>query len=162
MTLFADSTFWVAVSLVIFLALVWRPIAKAAPKALDDRAAKIKAEIEEAEALRTEAQELLAQYQRKQREARAEAEAIARHAREEAVRLVRDGNARIEATLKRREQSALNRIRRAELEASAQVRARTVDLAVEAATLMLADRIAGPQGDALIDQAIRELPQKLR
>ena len=161
MAIFQDPTFWVAVALLVFVAAVFKPVAKSVPKVLDDRADKIRAEIAEAEALRAEAQDLLAQYQRKQREAKAEAEAIVQHAREEAARLVKDGNARIEAALKRREQSALDRIRRAEAEATAQIRARTVDLAVEAATILLADRVAGPKGDALIDRAIGELPQKL-
>ena len=161
MTIFQDPTFWVAVALAVFLAAVFKPVAKSVPKALDARADKIRGEIAEAEALRAEAQDLLAQYQRKQREAKAEAEAIVQHAREEAARMVREGSARIETALKRREQSALERIRRAETQAVAQVRARTVELAVEAATIMLADRIAGPKGDALIDRAINELPQKL-
>ncbi|MBM3952544.1 MAG: F0F1 ATP synthase subunit B [Rhodospirillales bacterium] len=162
MAFLTDPTFWVAISLLIFVALVWRPIAKAVPKALDDRAAKIKAEMDEAEKLRVEAQELLAQYQRKQREVSIEAESIVRHAREEANRMTAEGKAKLEAALKRREKSALERIRRAEEQAMAVVRARAVDLAVAATRELLAARLTPAKDDALIDRAIRELPERLR
>ena len=161
MTLFADPTFWVAVSLLIFVALVWRPIAKAAPKALDDRAAKIKAEIEEAEKLRAEAQELLAQYQRQQREVAQEAESIVRHARDEANRMTEEGKAKLEAALKRREAAARERIRRAEEQAVAVVRARAIDLAIAATRQLLARRLTPAKDDALIDRAIKDLPARL-
>lgn len=162
MAFFSDPTFWVAVSLVIFAALVWRPIAKSVPKALDDRAARIKAEMDEAEKLRVEAQELLAQYQRKQREVAIESESIVRHAREETNRMAAEGKARLEAALKRREKTALERIRRAEEQAMAAVRAHAVDLAVAATRELLAQRLTPAKDDALIDQAIKELPERLR
>lgn len=161
MHVFSDPTFWVAVSLLIFAALVWRPIAQAVPKALDERAARIKAEMEEAENLRVEAQELLAEYQRKQRDVAIEAESIVRHARDEAARMTEDGKARLEAALKRREKSALERIRRAEEQAMELVRARAVDLAIAATRELLASRLTPAKDDALIDQAIRELPAQL-
>jgi F-type H+-transporting ATPase subunit b len=161
MAIFSDPTFWVAVSLVIFVALVWRPIAKALPKALDDRAAKIKAEMDEAEKLRTEAQELLAQYQRKQREVAIESESIVRHAREEAARMTEEGKAKLEAALRRREAAARARIRRAEEQAMTVVRSRAVDLAIAATRELLAQRLTPAKDDALIDRAIKELPTQL-
>jgi len=161
MTFFTDPTFWVAISLLLFAALVYQPIAKALPKALDARADKIRAEIEEAEKLRAEAQDLLAQYQRQQREVAAEAETVVRHAREETNRMAEEGKARLEAALKRREKAALERIRRAEEQAMAVIRARTVDLAIAAARTLLSERLTAAKGDALIDQAIKDLPARL-
>ena len=82
--MFSDPTFWTAVAVVLFIALVAKPVSRMATKALDERAEKIKAELDEAERLRNEAQDLLAQYQRKQRDAAKEAEAIIEHAKQEA------------------------------------------------------------------------------
>lgn len=161
MNIFRDPTFWETISFLLFVALVYRPIAKMLPKTLDDRAAKIKAEIEEAEKLRAEAQDLLAEYQRKQREVAAEAETIVRHARDEANRMAEEGKARLEAALKRREKAATERIRRAEEQAMAVIRARAVDLAIEAARSLLAERLTAAKNDALVDQAIKELPTQL-
>ncbi len=161
MTFLTDPTFWEVVALVLFAALVYRPIAKVLPKTLDARAAKIKAEIEEAEKLRAEAQDLLAEYQRKQREVAAEAETIVRHARDEANRMAEEGRLRLEAALKRREKAATARIRRAEEQAMAVVRARAVDLAIEAARALVAERLTPAKNDAIIDRAIKELPAQL-
>lgn len=161
MSIFADVTFWEVVALLLFFALVYKPIAKALPKTLDARAAKIRAEIEEAEKLRSEAQDLLAQYQRKQREVAAEAETIVRHARDETNRMAEEGKARLEAALKRREKAAMERIRRAEEQAMAVIRARAVDLAIEATRKLLAERLTAAKGDALIDDAIKDLPARL-
>ena len=151
MTFFTDPTFWVAISLLLFAALVYQPIAKALPKALDARAAKIRAEIEEAEKLRAEAQDLLAQYQRQQREVAAEAETVVRHAREETNRMAEEGKARLEAALKRREKAALERIRRAEEQAMAGVRAAAAD----AAQNLIGERLERAQAAKAVDAALK-------
>jgi F-type H+-transporting ATPase subunit b len=158
---FGDPTFWVAVAFVIFIAILARPIAKAVPKALDERALKIKRDLDEAERLRIEAQDLLAEYQRKQRDAVREAGEIVAHARAEAARLTEDGRKRLEQSLKRREQLAVERIARAETAALAEVRAKAIDVAIEATRRLLAERAAGAKADTLIDAAIKDLPGKL-
>src|SRR6266849_6390007 len=87
MELFADPEFWVLVAAVIFVAGIWKPARKAVLGALDERGERIRAELDEAQKLREEAEQLLAQYQQREREAAAEAEAIVARAREEAERI---------------------------------------------------------------------------
>ena len=76
----SDPTFWTAVGFFIFVAAVARAVWRSAAKALDDRAAGIKASIDGAAALREEAQALLAGYRRKQQGAEEEAQAVLAHA----------------------------------------------------------------------------------
>lgn len=156
-----DPAFWVAVALIVFVILVTKPVSKMATKALDDRAEKIKTELDEAERLRNEAQDLLAQYQRKQRDAAGEAEAIIQHAKEEAERMDREGRERIKASLERREKLAMDRIKMAEQQAIDQVRARAVDVAIAATQQVLADSLSASKANALIDDAIKQLPDRL-
>ncbi len=156
-----DPTFWVAVALIVFVLLVTKPVSKMATKALDDRAEKIKKELDEAERLRNEAQDLLAQYQRKQRDAAGEAEAIIQHAKQEAERMDREGRARIKASLERREKLAMDRIQMAEQQAIDQVRARAVDVALAATQQVLADSLSTSKANSLIDDAIKQLPDRL-
>lgn len=156
-----DPTFWVLVAFVIFVAAFSRPIGRAITQGLDKRADKIRADLDEAEKLREEAQDLLATYQRKQRDAANEAEAIIAHAREESERIAAHGKERIEASLARREQLALERIKRAEAQALTDVRAHAIDVAVEATRSYLADRVTDPQAEKLLEAAIKELPKKL-
>ncbi|MBO6947263.1 MAG: F0F1 ATP synthase subunit B [Rhodospirillales bacterium] len=159
--MFHDPTFWTAVAVVLFVALIAKPVGKMASKALDERADKIKAELDEAEKLRNEAQDLLAQYQRKQRDAASEAESIIQHAKEEAERMDREGREKLKAALERREKLAMERIEMAEQHAIERVRARAVDVAIAATGQMLADNLSGDKADALVEDAIKQLPGRL-
>lgn len=161
MAFLQDPTFWVLVAFVVFIAATARPILRLITAGLDKRADKIRDELEEAEKLRKEAQDLLAGYQRKQRDAIQEVEDIVQHAREEAEHMAVQGRENLEASLERRRKLALERIAQAETQALDTVRAKTVDLALDATREFLAKELKGKQADALIDQAIKELPEKL-
>jgi len=158
---FGGSTFWVLIAFAIFVAfMVWKARG-AVTGALDARAEAIRTEIDEAQRLREEAQSLLADYQRKQRDALQEAEAMLRAAEEEAVRLRAQAEEELAASLKRREQQALDRIAQAEAAAQAEVRNTAIDLAVSATRKLLEDRLDEKKAAGLVDQAIKELPGKL-
>lgn len=157
----SDPTFWVLVSFVIFVALVWKPGSKAVAQLLDDRAEKIRSDLEKAAKLREEAQVLFAEYQKKQRDALKDAEAIVAAAKAEAEALSKQAAADLESSLKRREQLALQRIAQAEAQATADVRAAAVDLAMAATRKILTDKLDTGRQEALIDAAIKELPGKL-
>jgi F-type H+-transporting ATPase subunit b len=156
-----DTSFWVAIAFIIFVVLAWRPLKKALVTALDDRTDRIRRDIDEAARLREEAQALLAEYKRKQRDAAAEAEEILRHARTEAERLKEQAATDLENLLARREQQAMDRIAQAEAQATAEVRALAVDLAVPATRRLLTDKAGGDMAARLIDDSIREIGTKL-
>jgi F-type H+-transporting ATPase subunit b len=157
------AEFFVAVAFVLFVAgMLYLKVHKTAAAALDARAAAIKAQLDEAQRLREEAQHTLAEYQRKQRDALHEAEAILAEAQAEARRIEAAAAQRTEAMLKRREQQALDMIAAAEATALAEVRNAAVDVAIDATRRLLTDSVDGARGDRLIDAAIGELPGKLR
>ena len=153
--------FWVAMAFVVVVAAVFKPVASRIGAALDDRAETIKTQIDEAVRLREEAQDLLASYERKQRDAAAEAEEIVERARKEADRLGAKAAEDLEKALKRRRQQAMERIARAEAEALDEVRGIAVDVALDATRRLLAEKMSGKRADAMIDVAIEELPEKL-
>lgn len=159
--MFSDPTFWVLVAFVIFVALVWKPGAKAVTQMLDDRAEKIRSDLDKAAKLREDAQALFAEYQKKQRDALQEAQAIVASAKAEAERLSAQAAADLETSLKRREQLALQRIAQAEQQAMADVRAAAVDLAMSATRKLLTEKVDTVRHEALIEGAIKELPGKL-
>lgn len=154
--------FWVAVAFLIVVGFAFRKVTRAVAAALDMRAEKIKAKLDEARNLREDAQSLLAEYQRKQRDAMNEAEDILAHARAEAQRHKKEAVAEIEVAIKRREAQAMARIAQAESQAMAEVRNMAVDIAIAASQKLIADTLTVAQADALIDQTIRDLPRKLQ
>jgi F-type H+-transporting ATPase subunit b len=158
----AEPEFWVLAAALIFVAVIWKPARKALIGSLDERAARIRADLDEAKKLREEAEQLLAQYQQKQREAAAEAEAIIAHAREEAERIAQHSARDLEQALIRRQRLAEDRIAQAEQKALDEVRAAAIDVAIGAAREVIKSQIDETRGGALLDAAIAALPQRLR
>jgi F-type H+-transporting ATPase subunit b len=161
MHLIYDPEFWVLVAFVLAVALVWRKASAAIGQSLDARAAKIKAELDEAQRLREEAQQALASYQRRQRDALKEAEAIVAHAVADAQRLGQQAARDLEAAIERRQRQAEDKIHQAEAKAVAEVRAVAVDVAMSAARQIIGESLDASRGAQLIDDAIQALPQRL-
>ncbi len=128
---------------------------------LDKRAAKIADEINEVRKMREEAQELLASYQRRQREAEEEAAGIIEQAKKDAARMTAEARAKIEDQTERRIKAAEDKISRAEAQALSEVRGQTADLAIEAARVIIRERMDGGAQGPFIDKAIAGLRDKL-
>ena len=161
--MFQDPTFWVLVAFIGFISvLVYFKVPGMVTQALDARAEKIKKNLEEADALLKEAQGLLASYQKKQREAADEARDIQARAKEEAERIVENGRTRLEDSLQRREKLAMDRITQAEASAVDEIRAHTVDIALDATRDLLAKNLSENKATAMLNDAIKELPDRLK
>ena len=161
-SLIQDPTFWVAVAFVVFVVLVFKPIKGALIGGLDAKIAEIRQEVEEAEKLREEAQSLLANYQRQQRQAIQDAETIVARAKEEAERHRAEADEAMKDMVRRQEEQAREKIAQAEAAAIQEVRSMSVELAMAAAEKLLADRLAGDEGSRLIDNSIEDIPRKLQ
>jgi F-type H+-transporting ATPase subunit b len=161
MEMLQDPAFWVGLAFILVIALVYKPAMAAIGASLDGRSALIRTQIEEARKLREDAQALLEEYQRKQRDAMAEAETIIQQAKEEAKRMRTEGEQDLVRSIERRKQQALERIAQTEAQALAQVRNTAVDVALAAAEGLMRDNIAAAQAQAMVDQSISELPRRL-
>jgi F-type H+-transporting ATPase subunit b len=156
-----DATFWATVALFIFIAVVIYFKAPALiARALDNRIKEIETELAEAERLRAEAKALLEDYQRKREDAETEAEGIVAAAREEAFRLTAEAGTTLENMIARRTRAVEEKIAQAEAQAVAEVRARSADLAIEAARVVLQQQMA-TRGDTLVDRAIKDVGERL-
>jgi F-type H+-transporting ATPase subunit b len=158
---YATAEFWVGVAFVVVVALAFRPVFRAIAAGLDARGEQIRGKLDEARKLREDAQAMLADYQRKQRDAMREADAIVAHAQAEAERAAKQAAADLEASVARREQQALDRVRQAEAQALAEVRNMAVDIAVTAAARLVSEKVTADIADAMIDDSIKALPEKL-
>jgi len=156
------AEFWVAVSFVLFLLLLgYFKVPAMMAKALDERADAIKAELEEARRLKEEAQAILADYQRRRREAEGEAEGIIAQAKREAEALAEETRRSLAESLERRTRAAEEKITRAEEQALSEVRGVAVDVAVATAERLIGQKLEGDRAASLIDSSIEELAAKL-
>ena len=156
-----DPEFWVLIAALIALAVIWKPAKRSLIGGLDARAQRIRGELDEARNLRNEAQRMLAEYQRRQRDATGEAERILEHARAEAERIAREGARALDLALERRRRLAEERIAQAQAAAVAEIRELAVDIAIAAAREVIVEELDEHRAGALIDGAIAALPQQL-
>ncbi len=157
-----DAEFWVAVSFVLFLAVLgYVGVHKTLLGALDRRSDRIKSELDEARRLRDEAAKLLADYQRRQSEAQKEAEGIIAGAQAEAERLAAEADAKLQDFVARRTKMAETKIAQAEAQALADVRNAATEAAVSAAERVLSQAAKGKVAEALIAQGIEDVKSKL-
>ncbi len=157
-----DAEFWVAASFVIFLGLLgYMGVHKKIADALDQRRDRIKAELDEAQRLREEAQKLLQHYQNKQREAEGEAALIISGAKAEAERMALDAKAKMEEFVARRTKMAETKIAQAEAQALADVRAAAAEAAVGAAERILRESAKGQVAEDLLAKGLQDVKSKL-
>jgi F-type H+-transporting ATPase subunit b len=157
-----EPEFWVAVAFVILLAIFgYIGVHRMVAKSLDERSARIKAELDEARKLKDEAAELLAEYQRKRQAAEGEAQDIIAGAKAEAERLAAEAKARIEDFVARRTKIAETKIAQAEVQAAADVRSAAAEAAVAAAEKILSAEAKGNLASELIAKGIEDVRKKL-
>ncbi|EAQ23686.1 MULTISPECIES: F0F1 ATP synthase subunit B [unclassified Roseovarius] len=158
----ANTNFVVLLAFLLFVGfLIYVKVPSLVGKKLDERAVSIKAELDEARALREEAQTLLASYERKQKEVQAQADRIVAHAKDEANAAAEEAKDEIKASIARRMQAAEEQIASAEARAIRDVRDQAVVVAVAAARDVIAKQMTAADGNALIDAAIADVDAKL-
>ncbi len=160
--MFAQPETWVAIAFVILMALfAWLGVHRTVLKALDHRAQRIKAELDDAKRLKDEAAKLLADYQARRASAEREAQEIITNARAEAERIAAEAKTRMEDFVVRRTKTAENKIAMAEAQALADVRAAAAEAAIAAASTALSQSVKGSVADDLLAKGIAEVKAKL-
>ncbi len=157
-----DATFWALVGLIIFLGIVlYMKVPGMVAKSLDERAVKIRDELDEARRLREEAQQLLAEYQRKRKEAEQEAGEIVAAAKKEADIIVADAKQKTEEYVARRTTLAEEKIAQAERDAVTEVRRTAIDIAVAAAGELLTKKVTAKTAGDLFKSSVAEVKDRL-
>ncbi|MEW9807497.1 F0F1 ATP synthase subunit B [Mesorhizobium sp. ZMM04-5] len=158
----SQATVWATLALLVFVGIViYLKVPGMIAKALDARALKIRADLDEASRLREEAKALLADFQKKRKEAEQEAADIVSAAKREAELLLGEAHKKTEDYVTRRTAMAEQKIAQAEREAVNEVRSNAVDIAVEAARKLLADNPEIKAGEDLFKSSLAELKSRL-
>jgi F-type H+-transporting ATPase subunit b len=149
------------ICLIILVALVWKPIKQNVLGALDSRAEKIRSELDEAQRLHEEAKALLARYQRQLHEGERLAADILADAEAQRKRFEEKMRADADHAIKRRTETALERIAQEEVRAVQEVRTRAADLAIRTTRRVLTERVGGDEAQGLVQNAIQEVRRTL-
>ncbi|MEC8664171.1 MAG: hypothetical protein VXY16_01715 [Pseudomonadota bacterium] len=161
MEFLSDTGSWVLISFLIFAFLAYTKGKAAFLNMLDSRIEAIKNEIETAESLRVEAQELLAQYQRKQRDAAKEAEEIVKTAKEHAEEIKKQADTDLKALTKKREEQLKERLSRMEEKAMREIQAYAAELAVNATKEIIAKQMDKKTNENLVKESIKNISKQV-
>ena len=157
-----NTDFVVLLAFILFvLVLIYFKVPGMIAGLLDKRAAGIRSELEEARALREEAQTILASYERKQKEVAEQAAQIVEHAKAEAATAAEVAKQDLKDSIARRLAAAEDQIKSAENAAIREVKDRAVVVAIAAAKDIIAQNISAAEGNKLIDAAISDVETKL-
>ena len=152
------ATAWVSLAMVVVIVLLlWKKVPAVIGASLDKKIAAIRANLDEAAALRADAEKIKADYEARAKAAAGEAEEMLAHAREEADAILSQARVDAAALIERRGKMAEDKIAAAERSAIAEVRARAANAATVAATRLVAERHDAKSDKPLVDSAIDEL-----
>ncbi|GIQ77292.1 ATP F0F1 synthase subunit B [Bradyrhizobium sp. ma5] len=160
--MFYEPETWVAIAFVILLVVFgYLGVHRTLLTALDHRAERIKAELEDARRLKDEANKLLGEYKARRASAEREAADIIANAKAEAERIAAEAKTKMEDFVARRTKTAEGKIAQAEAQAVADVRAAAANAAVTAASTILSQSVKGSVADDLVGKGIAEVRSKL-
>ncbi|TNM65952.1 F0F1 ATP synthase subunit B [Aliirhizobium smilacinae] len=157
-----DNSFFALVGLLLFIALiVYLKVPGMVARSLDKRADNIRDELEQAKRLREEAQALLSEYQKKRKEAEAEAAALLAAAEREAALLTEEARQKTEEFVARRNALSEQKIKQAETDAIDAVRSAAIDIAIAAAGKVIAAKTDKTTQTALFKDAVSKVQSRL-
>lgn len=152
-----DSNSWVLISFIIFATLAYMKGKGIVTSLLDKKIEGIRKDIEAAEAMRVEAQELLAQYQRKNREAENQAAEIVENAEKRVAEMKKEAEARIKDDMKRREEQLEQRLTMMEERAIADIQEHASRLTLAATKEIISSAMSQKENDRLNKEVLEEL-----
>jgi F-type H+-transporting ATPase subunit b len=156
-----NTDFVVLIAFLMFVGvLVYMKVPGKITGMLDARAAAIKADLEEAKALREEARALLSSYEKKQKEVQEQSERIVSQAKAEAEAVAVQAKEDLKESIARRLIAAQEQISSAEAQALRSVREQAISLAIAAAGDVLAKQMTKKRASASIDAAIAQVDAK--
>ena len=156
-----DPRFWVAVSFIGFVVLLFKPLRRAVLGGLDSRTARIERELSEATRLKEEAGALLATYQRQHTESVAEAKRIVEDAEREAIAIAKQAQKDLEDAINRRIELALQKMANSEAAILQDIRNHAIEITTETVRRMVAEHLSPEMARELVTSSMGEVSRKL-
>ena len=158
-----DSTFWVAVSFVIFFgALIYLKVPQKVNEILNKLISDIKNEINESEKLRTEAKALLDKAQKKLDTAQTVSDEILEQAKRDSDKMVIELNDKFHKTSEIKKNLAENKISQMKEAAIKEIKDTSIKIAVDSVKKIITTSVDKSKLDALFQKNLDETKEELK
>lgn len=152
---YEHPTFWVAVSFVLVILILGRPVGKIVKTLLQKRVDAIIKRITDAANLKDDAQKLLVEYERKFVNADAEADNILQKNKKEIELLKKESLEKLKTDMANKEKEAEGRLKSAQAEAMKEIANLSSELTIKAVKAAIADKLDSKAQDELIENSIK-------
>ena len=137
-----DATFWVAISFLIFIALlIYKKVPGLINKVLDDKISEIKKKVEESEKLKNDSEKLLSTYQAKLNNSKKECDLILQNAKRISDKDSKELTEKFKNNLKSRERSVEEKITNLKNEALKEIELKAAMLSADAVREIMKNEI---------------------
>ena len=137
-----DATFWVAISFLIFIALlIYKKVPGLINKVLDDKISEIKKKVEESEKLKNDSEKLLSTYQAKLNDSKKECDLILQNAKRISDKYSKELTEKFKNNLKSRERSVEEKITNLKNEALKEIELKAAMLSADAVREIMKNEI---------------------
>jgi len=152
-----NELIWGAISFALLLLLLWRFALPGIKKGMEARAERVRADLEQAEAQRGEAESVLSDYKAQLADAKSEAARIIEDARQTADGLKRDLQTQAEADIAAMRQKAAADIEAAKVQAVADLRGEVATIAIGAAERVVEESLDREMSTRLVENFIDQV-----
>ena len=158
-----DSTFWVAISFLLFLILlIYFKIPQKVNELLSNMIVDIKKEIDESEKLREESKSLLDKAQAKLDTSDSESNKIIKEAKKDAENLIIEMNDKFHKNMEIKKKLAQNKIIQMKDGAIKEIRNTSIKIAVESVKKVISSSVDKSKIDALFEKKLEETKSELK
>ena len=152
-----DATFWVAVSFIIFiLLLIYFKIPQKVKNILEENIIGIKKQIEQAESLKEEAKNNLANQEKKLANAKREIQLMLKKANEDSERKIIQTNENFHRIMELRKKNTEDKIRQMKNQAIKDIKNLSIDIAIESVQKLMLNSLDKAKLDKIYKQSIEE------
>lgn len=152
---YEHPTFWVAVSFVLVILALGKPVGKIVKNLLQKRVDGIIKRITDAANLKDDAQKLLVEYERKFVNAEVEANNILQKSKKEIELFKKESLDKLKNDMANKEKEAEGRLKAAQSEAMKEIANLSSELTIKAVKAAINDKLDSKAQDELIDQSIK-------
>ena len=156
-----DPTFWVAFVTIVFMILAFKPIKNALVGILDSRISDIKETLEEANRLKDEAKEILAQAERKLSKSEEDTKEIVSHAKEGSRNIIANTKSKLEKDVENRKKLAMQKIQSFEDNAVAEIKKSISGITIMSAQTVLEENIDDENFQSLVDSSLEKISKTI-